>query len=100
MTELQEEKIAQLRAEFEQNCRENEIFGSAKICSFKVFKSIKPSDTSITVLWNKISGISDEMIPESTQVAFNITHDGLMVNMNDLLTFMQFNKYFETLTEL
>lgn len=99
MTQEQELKISELRAQYEENCRENEIFGSAKICSFKILKPKDVSDLSVTVLWNKITGLSDEMIPESSLVAFNITHDGLMVNMGDLLSFFELNKYLEGLTE-
>lgn len=93
MNEKQKESISRIRKEFEDNCLENEIYGSPKICSFVLMKSPDVSDQSITVFWTKITGLSEEMIPESELVYYNINKEGNVVNLNMLLNFTEMNGY-------
>jgi hypothetical protein len=99
MNQKQKDIVEGFRKEYLDNCVENEIFGSQKICSFRIMTPTREADASVTILWNKITGLSNDMIPESVLLSYNITADGNVVNMDDILNFKQLNTYLAGLKE-
>jgi hypothetical protein len=82
MTDIQKRRIEEKRREYEANKNEYFSFGSERYTSFKVLKSIDPSDTSITVVSTLIESITEENIPFNKQVFYNILYDGSVLTLN------------------
>lgn len=82
MTDLQKYKIENLRNEYNKNVNEYIGFGSERYCSFEVRKSVNEDDNSITVVSTLIEDLSEENIPFTKQVFYNILFDGELVTMN------------------
>jgi len=100
MTAEQKMQIQILREQYTQNCSKYATKGSHHICSFTVQKSSNPEDKSVTVVWNQITGIDDNLIPESELVFYNITEDGNCVNLALILDFKQMADYTGKLIDL
>lgn len=93
MTSSQEYKINILRKEFEKNLNEYIGFGSERYCNFDIRKSLNTSDTSITVVSTIIEDLSEENIPFTKQIFYNILDDGEVVTMNLIMPQSLIAKY-------
>lgn len=98
MTDIQKIKIEQKRLEYQQNLEKYLSFGSPEYCSFSVYG--KEGDLSITVISNLIESISDDNIPFTNQVYYNILNDGSLITLNLLMTPLQIAKYVSTLKRI
>jgi len=82
MTDLQKYKIENLRNEYNKNVNEYIGFGSERYCSFEVRKSVNEDDNSITVVSTLIEDLSEENIPFTKQIFYNILFDGEVITLN------------------
>ena len=82
MTSSQEYKINILRKEFEKNLNEYIGFGSERYCNFEVRESLNFDDNSITIVSTIVEDLSEENIPFTKQIFYNILEDGEVVTMN------------------
>jgi hypothetical protein len=98
MTDIQKLRIEQKRLEFEQNKKTYLSYGSERVCSFKVLYS--PTDKSITIVSNLIEDVTEENIPFTKQVFYNVVEDGSMVTMNLIMTNDAIAHYIFNLQEL
>jgi|688.fasta_scaffold2564968_2 hypothetical protein len=82
MTDLQKYKIENLRNEYNNNVNEYIGFGSERYCSFEVRKSLNEEDNSITIVSTLIEDLTEENIPFTKQIFYNILFDGELITMN------------------
>ena len=98
MTNFQEYKILILRKEYEQNLNEYIGFGSERYCNFEVRKSTNIEDNSITIVSTLVQDLSEENIPFTKQVFYNILEDGEVVTMNLIMPSPLIAKYISNTT--
>lgn len=98
MTDLQKYKIENLRNEYNKNVNEYIGFGSERYCSFEVRKSVNADDNSVTVVSTLIEDLSEENIPFTKQIFYNILFDGELVTMNLVMPQPLIAKYISNTT--
>jgi hypothetical protein len=98
MTDLQKYKIENLRNEYKDNVNEYIGFGSERYCSFEVRKSLNEQDNSITIVSTLIEDLSEENIPFTKQIFYNILFDGEVITMNLVMPQPLIAKYISNTT--
>jgi len=100
MTDIQKIKIEQKRLEFDENINQYLSFGSRNYCSFSVYSPIDPNDKSVTVVSTLIENISNDNIPNTKQVYYNILNDGTILTLGLVMTSQQILNYLTNLTKI
>ena len=98
MTDLQKYKIENLRNEYKDNVNEYIGFGSERYCSFEVRKSLNEQDNSITIVSTLIEDLTEENIPFTKQIFYNILFDGELITMNLVMPQPLIAKYISNTT--
>jgi hypothetical protein len=97
MTDIQRLRIEQKRQEFEANKDEYFSFGSERYTSFSVLSSNDLKDSSITIVSTLIESITDENIPFTKQVFYNVLFDGSILTLNLVMPPSEIADYVSTL---
>lgn len=100
MTDIQKLRIEQKRQEFEANKNEYFTFGSERYTSFSVLKPNDRMDTSITIVSTLIESITDENIPFTKQVFYNVLFDGSILTLNLIMPPSDIAYYVSNLTTI
>jgi hypothetical protein len=99
MTTEQKNQIQNYRQQYEQNCKTNASWGSAKYCSFKLLKSESPDDPNITIVATTITDISDNYEPYVKTHNLMIEPDGNAINLFDIFDASQVMSYIQQLKQ-
>jgi len=82
MNNAQLTAILKIQQAYKENCKEYAEYVSSDYCSFVVKRNeAMPEDENITVVWTKISGLSDNLTPETKIVNLLIDTTGRFYDM-------------------
>lgn len=99
MTREQQEKIIEIREQFNENCRKYASYGSSS-CNFGVYISKNEQDKNVTVIFTIITGISDSYSPYYETVNILVEPNGSSFNLMDVFPSDDVLGYIEKLEKI
>jgi len=104
MTIEQQKTIGSLNEEYIKNCTKYSGYDTDTYCSFTTLKNESNiEDDNIVVIWSKITGLDDYLIPQTEIINFLIEPNGKFYEMDMMPdVFMDSNEiisYIQTLTK-
>lgn len=100
MNEIQKIRVNNLRDEYQKNLNDYINYGSERFCNFEIRKSNIEDDNSITVVSTLIEDLTDENIPFTKQVFYNILTDGEVITMNFIMPRSSIANYISQTTKI
>lgn len=100
MTDIQKIRIEEKRQEYLENKKQFLSYGSDKYSTFGIYIPTNNSDTSITIISVLIDDITEENIPFTKTIYYNVLYDGSVIMMDLIMTKSQIAKYVSTLTKM
>lgn len=100
MTTEQQKKIEEYKKEFTENCKQYAPWGSARDCSFSLYKSENPEDENYTMVVTSVTGLSDDYQTYVETVNLMVEPDGNVINLTDIYEPSQVVNYVQQLIKI
>lgn len=100
MTPQQKQKIEEYRKEFAENCKNFEMWGSDRDCSFTLYVSENQEDSNYTMVITTITGLSDDFQTYVETINLMVEPDGNVINLTDVFEQSEVVTYIEKLKKV
>lgn len=84
VTDKQKAVIEKYQAEFEENLRKYDSWGSQQACHFGIYVSQNEGDKNVTLIITTISGLSDDYQPYKATNNIMVEPDGNSFRLKDI----------------